>query len=162
MDSNDETHKGDDLMRMKNSNKKSSIDDSTKGSDRRGIGLYNEARRNELKIYEAQYEASLENVWKLSTENENNNQLFDPEDWGKQDDVAEAFDEYDDGFDFHDAQTDDDTGHGKGDYLDVVNSQNEDSGDSRSPLIFLVPEGSIRMWLRIWMKPLPIHMRILL
>ncbi|KAF3943010.1 hypothetical protein CMV_030393 [Castanea mollissima] len=137
MDSNDETHKGDDLMRMKNSNKKSSIDDSVKGSDRRGIGLYNEAGRNELKIYEAQYEASLENVGKLSMENENNNQLFDPEDLGKQDDVAEAFDEYDDGFDFHDAQMDDDTGHGKGDYLDVANSHNEDSGDSRESSDFL-------------------------
>lgn len=137
VDTNDETHKGDDLMRMKNSNKKSSIDDSVKGSDRRGIGLYNEAGRNELKIYEAQYEASLENVGKLSMENENNNQLFDPEDLGKQDDLAEAFDEYDDGFDFHDAQMDDDTGHGKGDHLDVANSHNEDSGDSRESSDFL-------------------------
>lgn len=136
--SKDETYdKGDDLMRMKNGNKKSSIDDSVKGSERRGIGLYNEAGRNELKIYEAQYEASLENVGKLSIGNGNKIQLFDPEDLEKLNDVADFDDEYDDGFDIHDARKDDDSEHGKGDHLDVANSRNEDGGDSRESSDFL-------------------------
>ena len=136
--SKDETYdKGDDLMRMKNGNKKPSIDDSVKGSERRGIGLYNEAGRNELKIYEAQYEASLENVGKLSIGNGNKIQLFDPEDLEKLNDVADFDDEYDDGFDIHDARKDDDSEHGKGDHLDVANSRNEDGGDSRESSDFL-------------------------
>lgn len=132
MDAIDEaSDKSDVPMKMKNGNNKSSLDDSIKGSYRRSIGLYNEDGRNELKMYEAQYEASLENVGRTSTESGHKDQLSDVEELEKQDEVAD--DEYDDGFDFHDARKEDydDIGHGKGDHLDVANSHNEDSRNSR-------------------------------
>jgi hypothetical protein len=143
MDSIDEaSDKGDVPVKMRNANKKSSLDDSIKGSDRRSIGLYNEDGRNELKMYEAQYEASLENVGRTSTESGSKDQLSDVEVLEKQDEVADVDDEYDDGFDFHDARKEDydDIGHGKGDHLDVANSHNEHSRNSRESSDFLSVE----------------------
>jgi hypothetical protein len=143
MDSIDEaSDKGDVPVKMRNANKKSSLDDSIKGSDRRSIGLYNEDGRNELKMYEAQYEASLENVGRTSMESGSKDQLSDVEVLEKQDEVADVDDEYDDGFDFHDARKEDydDIGHGKGDHLDVANSHNEHSRNSRESSDFLSVE----------------------
>lgn len=130
---NDASDKGDVLVQMKNGNKKSSLDDSTNGSDRRGVGLYNEAGRSELKVYEAQYKASLEDVGQTSSENGNSNQLFDAEDLKKQTEVVDTDDEYDDGFGFHDGKNEDydDNGHGKGDHFDESDLHNEDVGGSR-------------------------------
>ncbi|XP_059454351.1 uncharacterized protein LOC132184652 [Corylus avellana] len=130
------------LVKMRNGNKKPSLGDSIKGSHQRSIGLYNEDGRDELKMYEAQYEASLENVGRTSTESGSKDQLSDVEDLEKQDEVVDADDEYDDGFDFHDARKEDydDIGDEKGDHLDVANSHNEDSRNSRELSDFLSVE----------------------
>lgn len=133
MAANDEpSDNGDIPLRMKNGNKKSSSDDSVNGSDRRGIGLYNEAGRNELKRYEEQYEASLRNVGHFAMGNGSRNQLFNAEDLEKENEAAETDDEYDDGFDFHDARNEDydDAGHGEGEHLGVANEDAGDSGES--------------------------------
>ncbi|KAG6626863.1 probable hexosyltransferase MUCI70 [Carya illinoinensis] len=130
---NEASDKGDVPTTLMNGNKKSSLDDSTNGSDRRGVGLYNEAGRSELKVYEAQYKASLEDVGQISSENGNSNQLFDAEDLKRQTEMVDTDDEYDDGFGFHDGRNEDydDNGHGKGDHFDESDSHNEDVGDSR-------------------------------
>lgn len=130
------------LVKMRNGNKKPNLGDSIKGSHQRSIGLYNEDGRDELKMYEAQYEASLENVGQTSTESGSKDQLSDVEDLEKQDEVVDADDEYDDGFDFRDARKEDydDIGDEKGDPLDVANSYNEDSRNSRESSDFLSVE----------------------
>ncbi|KAF9596441.1 hypothetical protein IFM89_011270 [Coptis chinensis] len=66
---------------------------------RRSGGLYNEAGRDELKYYEAEYEASLKNVGQLRQMN-SNGVHFDLENEG-----AEFDDEYDDGIDSPDARS---------------------------------------------------------
>lgn len=130
---NEASDKGDVLVKMKNGNKKPSLDESTNGSDRRGIGLYNEAGRSELKVYEAQYQASLEDWGQKSSENGNSNELFDAEDLNRQTEVTDTDDEYDDGFGFHDARNEDYEydGHRKVDHFDESDSHNEDVRDSR-------------------------------
>ncbi|PPD92619.1 hypothetical protein GOBAR_DD10437 [Gossypium barbadense] len=62
---------------MKVKNKKGASLDSDRGLDRRVVGLYNEAGRNELKMYEAEYEASLKNGDKSKKELGNSHQLSD-------------------------------------------------------------------------------------
>ncbi|KAL0314198.1 UNVERIFIED_CONTAM: hypothetical protein Sangu_2264200 [Sesamum angustifolium] len=47
---------------VEKSDKKSYVDQSHKVLARQGNGLYNEAGRNELKMYEAEYEASLKSI----------------------------------------------------------------------------------------------------
>ncbi|PPS08391.1 hypothetical protein GOBAR_AA12254 [Gossypium barbadense] len=59
-------------------NKRGASLDSDGGLDRR-VGLYNEAGRNELKMYEAEYEASLKNGDKSKKELGNSHQLSDNE-----------------------------------------------------------------------------------
>ncbi|KAG6672441.1 hypothetical protein I3842_16G057700 [Carya illinoinensis] len=150
--------KGDVPTTLMNGNKKSSLDDSVKGSDRRGIGLYNEDGCSELKVHEAQYKASLENVAQISTKNSNENKQFDADDLEKQNEAAENGA---DGFDFHNTPNEDydDIGHGKGDHLDVEIQKMLVT--LWSHLIFLTMVTRIGMWLR-WRKCQPIHMKTLL
>ncbi|XP_021813353.1 uncharacterized protein LOC110756253 [Prunus avium] len=117
--SDEATDKGDVRVRVKNSDKKSSNDDFPKSSSRKG-GLYNEAGRNELKIYEAEYEASLKN----SRESKD-------EDLDKRKEVIDVDDEYDDGIDFHETHMDEyeDMGN-QNDHFDEEKSHDEDSGES--------------------------------
>ncbi|XP_058091158.1 uncharacterized protein LOC131237428 [Magnolia sinica] len=62
------------------------------GRDQRSTGLYNEAGRDELKLYEAEFEASLKNIRQLGEEN-----------GGKsQEEEVDLEDEYDDGIDSQD------------------------------------------------------------
>uniref|UniRef100_A0A1J3CM33 TOD1/MUCI70 glycosyltransferase-like domain-containing protein n=1 Tax=Noccaea caerulescens TaxID=107243 RepID=A0A1J3CM33_NOCCA len=80
--------------------------DPVKGSsDLKGIGLYNEAGRNELKKYEAEYQASLVKGGESTKENSANHEAvnMDPED--------------DDAIDSHDSQGDEyvDSGHDEDD-----------------------------------------------
>ncbi|KAK3426093.1 hypothetical protein EUGRSUZ_F02622 [Eucalyptus grandis] len=82
----------------KNGSKKSSVDDS-RGANRRGVGLYNEAGRNELKMYEAEYEASLKSSGQSIKQTGNKNELSDT---GDENEEFDAEDEYD-GIDLHDA-----------------------------------------------------------
>lgn len=74
-------------------------------SDLKGIGLYNEAGRNELKKYEAEYQASLVKGGESTKENSANHEAvdMDPED--------------DDAIDSHDSQGDEyvDSGHDEDD-----------------------------------------------
>ncbi|KAK7379820.1 hypothetical protein VNO78_34343 [Psophocarpus tetragonolobus] len=89
-------------------NDKDETDHDTKSSQdglkRRGDGLYNEAGRHELKRYEAEYEASLKNLGH-STEDEG--KMSHGTDLEKKNSSDEIDDEYDDFFDFHDAQMED-------------------------------------------------------
>ncbi|KAK6132402.1 hypothetical protein DH2020_033841 [Rehmannia glutinosa] len=77
---------------LKNIDKKSNHDRSHEVSDHRGNGLYNEAGRNELKMYEAEYEASLKSVGE-STDTD-----------GREHRALDDADEYDDGIDLQDDQ----------------------------------------------------------
>ncbi|KAK9271074.1 hypothetical protein L1049_026663 [Liquidambar formosana] len=127
------TDKGHVPVKVKNDDKKFPFDDSRKGSDQRGIGLYNEAGRDELKMYEAEYEASLQNVGQSRKEHSKENQLSDDADLGVQHEAVNVDDEYDDGIDSHDARMEeyDDTRHDNGVNSNVAGSQNEDSGGTK-------------------------------
>ena len=111
--------------KVKSFDKKSADVGSRKGSEGKGVGLYNEAGRDELKMYEAEYEASLKNA--RSKEDDQQNQQLDDEHLEKPNDIVDIFDEYDDGIDYHDAHGDDydDTGHDKGEDLDMENPRYE-------------------------------------
>lgn len=95
-------HKG-----LMNSDKKSSFAELRKVTDHNGIGLYNEAGRNELKMYEVEYEASLKSVKGLQTEVKDTNQLSGDAAKGIHTEEVDADDEYDDGIDIHDSRSDD-------------------------------------------------------
>ncbi|XP_027364170.1 uncharacterized protein LOC113871323 [Abrus precatorius] len=82
---------------------KSSRDASYTSLKRKGVGLYNEAGRHELKRYEAEYEASLKN---LEHSSEDDGKISLDTDLEKRNAADDIDDEYDDFFDFHDAQID--------------------------------------------------------
>ncbi|POO00186.1 hypothetical protein TorRG33x02_039640 [Trema orientale] len=121
-------------VKVNNFDKKSVILGSRKDSDGKGVGLYNEAGRNELKMYEAEYEASLKNSRNSFKEDVGEKQQFDDEHSEKQDDVVDSFDEYDDGIDYHDARGDeyDDSGHDKGGNIDIEKSHYGDDRETDS------------------------------
>ncbi|KAL7606524.1 hypothetical protein Lser_V15G19172 [Lactuca serriola] len=77
-----------------------------RSSDHKVAGLYNEAGRNELKMYEAEYEASLKGVSVSKKEAKTMNQLADSE----EDDVI-VDDEYIDEIDMHDIRLEDYNDH---------------------------------------------------
>uniref|UniRef100_A0A5B6Z9B4 TOD1/MUCI70 glycosyltransferase-like domain-containing protein n=1 Tax=Davidia involucrata TaxID=16924 RepID=A0A5B6Z9B4_DAVIN len=126
-------------LKGKNSDKKSFVDESHKGLDRRGVGLYNEAGRDELKMYEAEYEASLKSVGQSRGEHSDANKLSNV-DVGIQSEEVDADDEYDDGIDSHDARTEeyDDHEHDNGDHSDVAKThgaggrESSDAVDART------------------------------
>ncbi|XP_047146976.1 uncharacterized protein LOC124819491 [Vigna umbellata] len=95
-DPGDEIVEDDDAVK-KDHDTKSSHD----GIKRRGDGLYNEAGRQELKRYEAEYEASLKNL-RHSTEVDV--KLLHETNLEKKSASDDTDDEYDDFFDFNDAQ----------------------------------------------------------
>lgn len=97
---------------VKNIEKKASSDRSHEVSGQRGNGLYNEAGRNELKTYEAEYEASLKNVEEsIDSKDYGNHQTGDTDERERR--ALEEADEYDDGIDLQDDQIEegDDVGH---------------------------------------------------
>ncbi|KAL3830276.1 hypothetical protein ACJIZ3_019078 [Penstemon smallii] len=96
----------------KNGDKKSSFDKSHKVLDHRGDGLYNEAGRNELKMYEAEYEASLKNTGESTDVHGKTNQQSRDTDESRHRTLDDA-DDYDDGIDLQDDQMEeyDDVGH---------------------------------------------------
>lgn len=85
----------------------------SKGLDHGGNGLYNEAGRDELRKYEAKYQASLENAEHSQDGHHLPNQQSSDADKGKKRELVDADDGYDDGIDLEDAHTDgyDDGGH---------------------------------------------------
>ncbi|GFZ15237.1 transmembrane protein [Actinidia rufa] len=117
--------------KRKNGNKKSARDES-EGSDTRGAGLYNEVGRDELKTYEAEYEASLKNVGELREKHSNTNQLHNNEQVGLQNEEGDLDDGYDDGIDLHDPQAEDydDVRHDNEDNLDVASLNNVNRRES--------------------------------
>lgn len=74
---------------------------SNDGLIRRGNGLYNEAGRNELKMYEAKYEASLKNT-EESTDLHDNRKQQSQDLNGRDRRELDDLDEYDDGVDLQD------------------------------------------------------------
>ncbi|KAK6116631.1 hypothetical protein DH2020_049630 [Rehmannia glutinosa] len=97
---------------VKNIDKKSNHDRSHEVSDHRGNGLYNEAGRNELKMYEAEYEASLKSVGESTDMHDYRNKRSGDIDEREHRALDDA-DEYDDGIDLQDVQIEegDDVGH---------------------------------------------------
>ncbi|KAJ6855543.1 hypothetical protein NC651_040256 [Populus alba x Populus x berolinensis] len=73
--------------------------------DRKGVGLYNEDWRKELKMYEKEYEASLKSTGNLGNKSDIKNLLLDDEENGEQNGAADSENDYDDGIDFHDPRT---------------------------------------------------------
>ncbi|GMJ02179.1 hypothetical protein like AT4G09630 [Hibiscus trionum] len=117
-------------------NKKGTSLDSDRDLDRRVVGLYNEAGRNELKMYEAEYEASLKNGGKSKKELGNSHQLSDSKDFGTRDEVDDAGDQYNDGIDSSDTQKDeyDDFTRDKEYILDEAKFHDDNVNESSLPL----------------------------
>lgn len=88
----------------KSSNTRSSNAHSHNGLERRGVGLYNEAGRHELKMYEAAYEASLKNGTNLT---EDDGKMSHDAIYEKKNAAIDIDDEYDDFSDSHDASVED-------------------------------------------------------
>lgn len=115
----------DDAPVKTNHNVKSSQEGSQTGLKRKGVGLYNEAGRHELKRYEAEYEASLKNVGHSA---EVDGKLSHETVMEKKNVVDDIDDEYDDFIDSHDAQMEDsaDSGNMRGKHSNF-NSQKLDN-----------------------------------
>ncbi|XVF29985.1 hypothetical protein REPUB_Repub16aG0018500 [Reevesia pubescens] len=120
------------LVPMKVKNEKEASLVSDRDLDRRGVGFYNEAGRNELKMYEAEYEASLKNGGKSRKQLGNSYRHSDSKDFGMHDEVDDADDHYNDGIDSRDSRMEDydDFGHDKEDLLDEAKSHDENVQES--------------------------------
>ncbi|GER27491.1 hypothetical protein STAS_03204 [Striga asiatica] len=88
---------------LKNRDKKPYNNQSHQVSDHKGSSLYNEAGRNELKMYEAEYEASLKTVGGSTDTHGFSNRQSDDAD-GRDHSILDDADDYDDGIDFQDDQ----------------------------------------------------------
>lgn len=70
-------------------------------------GLYNEAGRDELRMYEKKYEASLKDIGQSGFKIKDENQISDSRNSDMENKEIDIDDEYDDGIDSHDARMDD-------------------------------------------------------
>ncbi|KAM3238359.1 hypothetical protein T459_12285 [Capsicum annuum] len=104
----------------------------SKGLDHGDNGLYNEAGRDELRKYEAKYQASLENNGHSQDGHHLTNQQFDDADKGKKSEMVDAYDGYDDGISLADAHIDgyDDIGNEDRDH--IVAAKSEDINERHS------------------------------
>ncbi|XP_052201466.1 uncharacterized protein LOC127807556 [Diospyros lotus] len=117
-------------MKGRSGDKKSSVDES-KVTKTRGAGLYNEAGRDELKMYEEEYEASLKGVGESRQENNNKSQFHNQNHVGHHNEEIDTDDEYDDGIDLNDSQVEEyDNSKVNEDNADVARSHNVDGIDS--------------------------------
>ncbi|XP_071731371.1 uncharacterized protein [Rutidosis leptorrhynchoides] len=99
--------------------------------DRKVTGLYNEAGRNELKRYEAEYEASLKGVLVSGREGKDVDSLSGDVERNKHDKDNDLDDEYDDEIDMHDIRLEDyNTGLGNEHHSNVKVSQGVDDEHS--------------------------------
>lgn len=130
---NEDKNTDNDAPAKTNHDLKFSQDGSSTGLKRKGVGLYNEAGRHELKRYEAEYEASLKNIGHST---EDDGKLSHDADLEKTADDID--DEYDDFFDSHDAQIEDsaDSGNvqGKHSSSNTLKSENEVQSESHGSL----------------------------
>ncbi|XP_044475896.1 uncharacterized protein LOC123203555 isoform X2 [Mangifera indica] len=118
-------------VKMMNGNKKISHDDPHQGLDGKGVDLYNEAGRDELKIYEAKYEASLKNLGQSGNAKGIGNQQSEDKDFEMRSEAIDVDDEYDNNAEFHDTQVEyDDSGHNKGDDSDLAKIHDQIHMDS--------------------------------
>lgn len=115
-------------IKGKNDSKKSHSG-KKKGADHHGF--YNEAGRDELKMYEEKYEASLKNVGQTGEESEAGKQVSDDGNLDMENEDIDIDDEYDDGIDSHDARIDEeeDTRHAEADN-ELQESHYEEDKDS--------------------------------
>lgn len=107
----------------KNSDKKSSSNGSHRGLDYRGKGLYDESGRDELKAYEAEYQASLNNVGQSQQgHSAKNNHPSNDSDKGTKSETIDIDDAYDDGIDLDDTNAEgyDEVGHEDEDHPGAV------------------------------------------
>ncbi|KAK6939771.1 Protein of unknown function DUF616 [Dillenia turbinata] len=81
-------------------------DDKRVSQERKSGGLYNEAGRNELKMYEAEYEASLKGGGLSGKDHGNGDQVSGDVESVMQNEEVGLDDEYDDGIDFDDTPLD--------------------------------------------------------
>ncbi|KAL6515646.1 hypothetical protein OROHE_018680 [Orobanche hederae] len=117
---------------LKDTDKKSYNNRSREASDHRGSSLYNEAGRNELKMYEAEYETSLKSVGEsMDMHDYKNRQSVDSD--GKEHRALNDADEYDDGIDLQDDQMEDG---------EDVGEDDRDSSSVTKPLIISSGEAS--------------------
>ncbi|XP_073043642.1 uncharacterized protein [Primulina eburnea] len=116
---------------VKDNDKKSLSDKPSKVFDHRGNSLYNEAGRNELKMYEAEYESSLKRIEGSMDVNDSSNQQLGNSDDGKQREL-DADDEYDDGIDIQDDQMEeyDNTSHNNKDHSAASKPHGINTGES--------------------------------
>ncbi|XP_075517230.1 uncharacterized protein LOC142551731 isoform X1 [Primulina tabacum] len=121
----------DNIHEVKDNDKKSLSDKPSKVLDHRGNSLYNEAGRNELKMYEAEYEASLKSIGESMDVNDSSNQQF-----GNSNDekhrALDADEEYDDGIDIQDDQMEeyDNTAHNSKDHSAASKPHSINTGES--------------------------------
>lgn len=106
----------------KNSDKKSSSTESHRGLDYRGKGLYGESGRDELKAYEAEYQASLNNIGQSQQGYSAKNNHPSDSDKGKKTETVDIDDAYDDGIDLDDTNAEgyDEVGHEDEDHPGAV------------------------------------------
>ncbi|CAN1235367.1 Probable hexosyltransferase MUCI70 [Linum perenne] len=97
-------HEQHDKVDVNDNQKKSVSGVVSKGLDQKGIGMYNENGRKELKKYEVEYEASLRN--RGQSMEHNGGRMLDDEDLEEQHETADGDNDYDDGIDSHDARGD--------------------------------------------------------
>lgn len=120
----------DEVGSVNNLSIQSKVDEGEKkvlGENKRRLGhragLYNEAGRNELKRYEAEYEASLKGVSVSKKEGKSMNRLHDEDD--------DVDDEYGDEIDMHDIRLEDyNAGSGNDHHSDAGVSQVGDGGEA--------------------------------
>lgn len=106
------------------------------GGGQKSVGLYNEAGRDELKHYEAEYEASLKNVGQSREENVDKHGVSGGAGAALQNEDVNSMEEYDDGFDSEDSWMEEfgDTGRNNVDYSDVKKHVIDDDGESLDTL----------------------------
>ncbi|XP_044510812.1 uncharacterized protein LOC123229221 isoform X2 [Mangifera indica] len=118
-------------VKVDNGNQKISSDDQEKVSEGIGVGLYNEAGRDELRMYEAEYEASLKNLGQSGKTKGNGNQQYEDKDFMMQSEATDVDDDYDSNAEFHDSQVENnDFGHNKGNHSDLAKIHDQDHMDS--------------------------------
>nr|XP_034924627.1 uncharacterized protein LOC118056511 isoform X2 [Populus alba] len=105
--------------------------------DRKGVGLYNEDGRKELKMYEKEYEASLKSTVNLGNKSDIKNLLLDDEENGEQNGAADSENDYDDGIDFHDPRTEEYGGDSEHDKEENSSETTVHVKDNREPSSFL-------------------------
>lgn len=119
------------LITAGNSDNKSAFDKSLNFLDNRGNGLYNEDGRNELKTYEAEYEASLKKTGE-STDVLGKSTIQSGDVDGGNSRAVDDADEYDDGMDLQDDQMeeDDDVRHDETDHSSYTKPHTIDTWES--------------------------------